>query len=129
MATAKKHYARYYIIRGHQTMWRGDAAEPGSPFREFVITSNEFNSTLGTFQVFGLEGASGGIKDGKFAQSDAEPTVLFDKDFTGLDEAAKQFDQLVSESRELGFQPITAWDILEFEDKVRLSKQSRQFNL
>jgi hypothetical protein len=124
MATAKKHYARYYIIRGHQTMWRGDAAEHGSPFREFVITSNEFNSTLGTFQVFGLEGASGGIKDGKFAQSDAEPRVLFDKDFNGLDEAAKQFDQLVSESRKLGFQPITTWDILEFEDKARRSKQS-----
>lgn len=109
---------------GDQTMWRGDAAEFGSPFREFVITSNEFNSTLGTFQVFGLEGASGGIKDGKFAQSDAEATVLFDKDFNGLDEAAKQFDQLVSESRKLGYQPITTWDILEFEDKLRRSRQS-----
>ena len=122
MATAKKHYARYYIVRGVQTMWRGDAAEPGSPFREFVITSNEFNSTVGTFQVLGLEGLSGGIKDGKFAQSDTELTILFDKDFNGLDEAAKQFDQLVSDSRKLGFQPSTMWDILEFEDKARRSK-------
>jgi len=65
-----------YIVRGVQTMWRGDAAEVGSPFREFVITSNEFNSTLGTLQVFGLDGVSSGIKDGKFAPSDAEPTVL-----------------------------------------------------
>ena len=103
-------------------MWRGDAAEPGSPFREFVITSNEFNSTVGTFQVLGLEGLSGGIKDGKFAQSDTELTILFDKDFNGLDEAAKQFDQLVSDSRKLGFQPSTMWDILEFEDKARRSK-------
>ena len=122
MATAKKHYARYYIVRGVQTMWRGDAAEPGSPFREFVITSNEFNSTVGTFQVLGLEGLSGGIKDGKFAQSETELTILFEKDFNGLDEAAKQFDQLVSDSRKLGFQPSTMWDILEFEDKARRSK-------
>ena len=28
MATAKKHYARYYIVRGLQTMWAGDAANP-----------------------------------------------------------------------------------------------------
>ncbi len=125
MATAKKHYARYYIVRGHATMWRADAAEAGSPFRQFVITSNEFNSTLGTFQVLGLEGVSGGIKDGKFAQSDAEPTVLFDKDFNGLDEGANQFDQLVSEARKLGFKPITTWDILEFEDKARRSQPSR----
>jgi hypothetical protein len=34
MATAEKHYARYYIVRGLQAMWRGDAAEAGSPFRE-----------------------------------------------------------------------------------------------
>ena len=51
------------IVRGLQTMWAGDAASPGSLFREFVITSNELNSTQGKFQVYGLEGASGGIKD------------------------------------------------------------------
>jgi hypothetical protein len=124
MATAKKHYARYYIVRGVQTMWRGDAAEVGSPFREFVITSNEFNSTLGTFQVFGLEGASGGIKDGKFGPSDAEPTVLFDKDFSGLDSAIKQFEQLVTEARKQGFQPIAMMEMIEFEDKLRSSKHS-----
>jgi hypothetical protein len=122
MATAKKHYARYYIVRGLQTMWAGDAANPGSLFREFVITSNEFNSTQGKFQVYGLEGASGGIKDGKFAASDAEPTVLFDQDFDGLDSAAKQFEQLVGETQKQGFKPITMMDILEFEDKARRSQ-------
>jgi len=124
MATARKPYARYYIVRGEQTMWRGDAANPGSLFRQFVITSNEFNSTQGTFQVLGLEGASGGIKDGKFAPSDAEPTVLFDKDFDGLDSAAKQFDQLIAEAQQRGFKPITMMDILEFEDKARRSQQT-----
>lgn len=125
MATAKKHYARYYIVRGLQTMWRGDAAQAGSLFREFVITSNEFNSTLGTFQVYGLEGASGGIQDGKFAPSDAEPTVLFDKDFNGLDSAAKQFDQLIADAQRRGFKPVTMMEILEFEDKLRRSQQTR----
>lgn len=125
MATARKACARYYIVRGSQTMCRGDAAEAGSPFREFVITSNQFNSALGTFQVFGLEGASGGIKDGKFAPPGAEPTVLFDKDFNGLDSAVKQFDQLVTEAQHRGFKPITMMEMLEFEDKVRRSVQSR----
>jgi len=124
MARAKKHYARYYIVRGLQTMWRGDAAEAGSPFCEFVITSNEFNSTLGTFQVFGLEGASGGVKDGKFVPSDAEPTVLFDKDFDGLDSAAKQFNQLVTDAQQRGFKPITMMEMIEFEDKLRGSQKS-----
>jgi hypothetical protein len=124
MARAQKHYARYYIVRGLQTMWRGDAAEAGSPFREFVITSNEFNSTLGTFQVFGLEGASGGIKDGKFVPSDAEPTVLFDKDFDGLDSAVKQFNQLVAEAQQRGFTPITMMEMIEFEHKLRDPQKS-----
>lgn len=121
MATAKKHYARYFIVRGDQTMWAGDAATPGSLFRQFVITSNEFTSTQGTFQVYGLEGASAGIKDKRFATSDVEPTILFDKDFNGLDLAVKQFDQLVTAAQESGFQKITTIDILEFEDKLRRS--------
>jgi hypothetical protein len=119
VATAKKVYARYYIVRGNHTMWTGDAAKAGSLFRQFVITSNEFNSTMGTFQVLALEGASGGIKDGKFARSDAEPTVLFDKDFDGLDLAAEQFDQLIGDAEKRGFKPITMMEILEFEDRLR----------
>lgn len=124
MAKAKKPYARYFIVRGHQTMWRDDPANPGSLFREFVITSNEFTSTLGTFQVYGLEGASGGIKEGRFAASEEEPTVLFDKDFSGLDSAAKQFHQLTEEAQKRGFQPITEMDVLEFEDKLQRSQQN-----
>jgi hypothetical protein len=121
MAAAKKAYARYFIVRGNQTMWAGDAAIPGSLFRQFVITSNEFNSTQGTFQVYGLEGASAGIKDKRLATSDAEPTILFDEDFNGLDSAVKEFEQLVTEAQKRGFQKITVMDILEFEDKLRRS--------
>lgn len=125
MEEARKSYARYFIVRGLQTMWRDDPSKPGSPFREFVITSNEFNSTLGIFQVYGLEGASGGIKNGKFAPSENPPGVLFDKDFNGLDAAVIQFEQLVAEAEKRGFQKITMMDILEFEDKIRKSQGGR----
>jgi hypothetical protein len=122
VATAKKHYARYFIVRDHVTLWHGDALIPGSRFRQLLITSNEFISTLGTFQVYGLEGASGGIKDGKFVTSGAEPTVLFDNDFNGLDAAAKQFEKSVKEAQEQGFNPITAMQMLEIEDELRRSE-------
>lgn len=119
MATAKKYYSHFYIVRGMQTMWAGDAANPGTLFRQFVITSNEFNSTLGTFQVYGLEGASGGIKDGKFTTTDEEPRLLFDSDFDGLDSAAKQCEQLIEDAKRQGFKPITMMEIIEFESKLR----------
>ena len=121
MATAKKHYARYFIVRDFETMWRGDPAEAGSQFRSFVITSNEFTSTEGTFQVYALEGASAGIKNKRFAASDEEPKVLFDKDFHGADSAAKEFDRLVTDAKKLGFQTRTMIEYLEFEDKLRNS--------
>ncbi len=119
MATAKKYYSHFYVVRDMLTMWAGDAGNPGSLFRQFVITSNEFTSTQGTFQVYGLEGASGGVKDGKFTTSDAEPTLLFDKDFDGLDSAAKQYEQLVADAKQRGFRPVTMMEYLEFESKLR----------
>jgi hypothetical protein len=61
----------------------------------------------------------------KFAPSDTEPTVLFDQDFNGLDSAAKQFDQLIADAQQRGFKPITMMEILEFEDKLRRSQQTR----
>jgi hypothetical protein len=121
VATAKKHYARYYIVRDLETMWRGDPAEVGSRFRTLVITSNAFTSTDATFQVYALEGASAGVKDKKFAPSDEEPTVLFDKDFHGADSAAKEFDRLVTEAKTMGFQARTMMEYLEFEHNLRNS--------
>jgi hypothetical protein len=103
-------------------MWRGDASEPGSFFREFVITSNQIFSTTGTFQVYGLEGIGGGFKDGKLAASDKEPTVLFDKDFDGLPAAVKELSRLIKEAQQVGFSHVTMMDMLEFEDKRRRSQ-------
>lgn len=119
---ARKHYSRYFIVRGNQTLWKGDAAEKGSQFRQFVITSNEFNSTLGTFQVYGLEGTGNGIQNGKFATSDDEPRVLFDQDFVGLEAAGNKFGDLIKQAQADGFEPITFWDILEFETKLQTSR-------
>lgn len=121
MADEKNHYSRYYIVRGLLTMWGGDPAQAGSPFREFVITSNEFVATDGIFQVYGLEAASGGIKDGKLASS-AEPKLIFDKEFNGLDAAAKEFDKLVQDSKKRGFQERSVMEMLEFEDKLRRAR-------
>lgn len=123
MGKEKIIYSRYFLVRGLQTMWQDDPAKPGSLFREFVVTSNDMTSTQGTFQVYGLEGASAGIKDGNFMPSDAPPTVLFDKDFIGLDSAVKQFRQLIAEANEQGFQQMTMLDILEYEDKLRRSRE------
>jgi len=123
MAKEPKPYARYYIVRGHQTLWRGDAAEAGSEFRELVITSNEFNSTQGTFQLFALEGTGTGIKDGKLAVAESEPKVLCDQDFQGLEAAAKKFGEVVKEAEAQGFKTVSVIDQLEFEDRLRRSKE------
>lgn len=122
MARAHKHYSRYYLVRGNQALWRGNPAEDGSKFRQFLITSNEFNSTLGTFQVYGLEGTGKGIQNGKFATSDEEPTVLFDGDFNGLEPASKKFSELVAQAQKDGFEEMSFIDLLEFEAKIQGSR-------
>jgi hypothetical protein len=119
VAKERKPYARYYIVRGYREMSAGDPAQDGAPFRRFVITSNEFTSTQGIFQVYCLECIGKGIKDGKLATSDEEPRVLFDEDFQGLDAAAKKFEELVAEAQTRGFKPITIMDVLNSEARAK----------
>ncbi|SRR5258708_5185566 len=119
MPKERKPYARYYIIRGHQALWKGDPAESGAQFRQLVITSNEFNSTQGTFQVYGLEGTGNGIRDGKFATSGDDPKVLFDDDFNGLQAAVQRFTRMLEEANAQGFKEVTMMDELEFNAKLR----------
>ena len=78
IAKEQKVYSRYIFNRGLQTLWKGDTAVAGSQFRSVAITSDEFNSTQGTFQVFALEGVGRGIRDGKFAGSEADPKMFKD---------------------------------------------------
>jgi hypothetical protein len=119
MPNERKPYARYYIIRGHQALWKGDPSEKGAQFRQLVITSNEFNSTQGIFQLYGLEGTGDGIRDGKLAISESDPKILIDADFNGLDEAVKKFAQIVKETQAQGFKEVTMMDELEFSAKLR----------
>src|SRR6185437_14952594 len=114
----RKVFARYYIVRGHVALWKGDAAQKGSRFRGFAITSNEFFSSLGTFQVYGLEGTGGGIREGQLV-GDENPRVLFDEDFQGLDAAGKKFDELVKDSEASGFRRVTLMDEMEFQAKLK----------
>jgi len=61
MTKNHKVYSRYVFNRGLPTLWKGDASDAGSPFRSVAITSDEFNSTQGTFQVLALEDTGRGI--------------------------------------------------------------------
>src|SRR5436190_1893285 len=119
MSSERKIYSRYIFNRGLTTLWKGDPAVAGASFRSIVLTSPDFNSTGATFQVLALEGLGRGIEDGKFAGSQAEPQVLFDKDFNGLQSAANAFDELVKDAEAHGFTKMTVWDQIEFEAKLR----------
>jgi hypothetical protein len=86
-----------------------------------VITSDEWNSTEGTFQVLALEGIGKGIQNGKLAISQDETQVLFDNDFQAFDAAEKKFKELVEDAQTNGFDRITTIDVMEFESKARKS--------
>jgi hypothetical protein len=119
MTKERKNYARYIFNRGLETFWKGDAADPGSQFRSIAIASDQFNSTQGVFQVYALEGVGKGIQKGKFAGSEDDPSVLFDKDFVGLEAAAKQFNDLAEDAMKNGFTLMDFMDVLEFESKIQ----------
>ncbi|HTA22399.1 MAG TPA: hypothetical protein VK763_02615 [Terriglobales bacterium] len=123
MTKERKVYSRYVFNRGLQTLWKGDAAAAGSQFRSLAITSDDFNSTQAVFQVLVLEGTGSGVNDGKLIPSENGPTVLFDEDFRGLDDAARKFGELVADAEKRGFKKITFIDILEYEEKARQSKK------
>ena len=118
MKDDRKIYSRYIFNCGLQTLWKGDAAVPGSQFRSVAITSDAFNSTQASFQVLMLEGVGDGIKDGRFAGTKGGPNVLFDKDVQGLDVAGQKFEELVLDSERQGFKKISFMDIVEFEEKA-----------
>lgn len=123
MAREKKYYARYIYNRGLESLWKGDPANPGAFFRSVAIVTDQFNSTRGVFQVYALEGIGNGIENGKFAGTETEPTLLFDKEYEGMDAAAEQFAKLVKEAEALGFKAMTFWDQIEFEEKARASRK------
>jgi hypothetical protein len=91
-------------------------------FRSIALVTDQFNATVGVFQVYALEGIGKGIENGKFAGTQGEPRLLLDREFENMDEAARQFKELMTEAELEGFQPMTIWDQIEFEDKARASR-------
>jgi hypothetical protein len=121
----RKIYSRYHIVRGNHAYWKGDPTVAGSMFRQILITSDEFNSTLGIFQVYALENVAAGIKEGKFTTAD-NPKLLSDDDFEGFEAAAKKFDELARAAEAQGFRVVSMMDELEFQAKLRQSQSTKR---
>ncbi len=107
-------HGRYYFIRGLQSLWKGDPLVSGSQFREIVITSNQWNSTEGTFQTYAVECCTIGLAEATMAVS-REPKLLFDSDFEGLEAAAKKFTELSADARAQGYSVLSLFDELDFQ--------------
>lgn len=117
----KKNYARYIYNRGLVVLWKGDPAESGSLARSIALVTDAFNSTLAPCQVYELEGVSKGIADGKFAGTEDDPVLRFDQDFTSFADAGKKVKELTAQAEAEGFNQMTFWDEIEFEEKARQS--------
>ena len=115
----KKSYARHIYNRGLTVLWKGDPAGPGSLCRSIALVTDAFNSTVAQCQVYELQGVSKGIANGKFTGTEDEPALLFDQEYTTLEEAAKQLRDLTSKAEQEGFRQMTLWDQIEFEEKAR----------
>lgn len=119
MTELRKPFSRYIYNRGLHTLWKGDPAVPGSFFRSVALTSDQFNSSVGRFQVIALEGVGRGVIDGKFAGSEEYPKVLGDFDEDTLKAAGARFDALVKDALTNGFETMSFMDMLEYEAKLR----------
>jgi hypothetical protein len=119
MVAAKKHFARYGFIADIQALWRGDPSQAGAQFREIVMTSADWLSVSGTFQVYALSGTGNGIVNGKFFAS--EPTLIFDEDVIGFEAARSRFEKAVTEALGDGFGPISFIEEMEFLAKLQQS--------
>jgi hypothetical protein len=118
MAGERKTFARYVYNTGLRTFWKGDASKSGSQFRSIAMTTDSFANTGSIYQVYGLEGTGRGIVNGKFAGTEENTKVLFDKDFQGLEAAAKQFSELADNAQTEGFKLIDFMEWLEYESRL-----------
>jgi hypothetical protein len=118
MVSERKIYARYIYNCGLRTYWKGDASKAGSQFRSIAMTTDAFANTEAVYQVYALEGTGNGVVNGKFAGTKGDTSVIFDKDFQGMDAKAKQFAEVANDAQREGFKPIDVMDWLEFESKL-----------
>ena len=94
-----------------------DMHRHGARFRQVCMTSNEWASSFGVFQVYCLQGAGHGLKDGTLQVG--PPELVFDADFQGQADADKKFDELVKQAQGEGFRVPSTMDILEFQAKAQ----------
>jgi hypothetical protein len=122
MPEKKEIFSRYYIVRGNRTLWVGNAVEDGARFRQVCITSNEWASPFGVFQVYCLQGTGQGLKDGTLHVG--PPELLFDNDFQGQADAEKQFAELVKQAESEGFRVPSSIEMLEFQAKAQEQRRA-----
>lgn len=120
MQEAKKIFARYYIVRGNQSLWVGNAADDGARFRQVCITSNEWASPFGVFQVYCLQGIGQGLKYGTLHVG--PPELVFDADIDGLSRAEEKFSELVRQAQQEGYRVPSIIETLEFQAKAQQQK-------
>jgi hypothetical protein len=122
MKEEKKFYAKYPFVRANQALWKGNPSEPGTQFRQVVMTSDEWMTNQGMFQVYALEAMGNGIVEGKFFIS-PNPVVLFDDDFKASETAGEKFRQIVKEAQEQGFRAVSLFEELEFQARRRATSR------
>jgi len=113
----KSNFARYGFIRGMETLWMGKAEQKGSRCRQVCMTSPDWASPFGTFQVYSVQGVSQGVVDGTLHTS--PPELLFDADFADYQAAEKKFSELAAQSQKEGFDPLTMQDWIDFQIAVQ----------
>jgi hypothetical protein len=118
-------YARYPIIRGSESFFNGDFSTNGTKCRQIMISSNEFASIHGTFQVYCVEGVSHGIVDGELSVP-LPYSLLFDVDFNDFDAAKTKFTELIEETKKQGFRGFTLMDELNFQSNLNAARARNQ---
>jgi hypothetical protein len=117
MPEKKEIFARYYIVRGNRALWIGNAADDGARFRQVCMTSNDWASPFGVFQVYCLQGTGQGLKGGILHVG--PPELLFDGDFQDQADADKKFTGLVKQAESEGFRVPSSIEMLEFQSKAQ----------
>jgi|SRR6185437_1439993 len=117
MNEKRRPFTHCKIIRGDQTLWKGDPSVSGTRCCQVVVKSDEFISMHGTFQVYCVEGTSKGIVDGKLSVP-GPFSILFDQDFQGFQAATNKFRELIEGLERQGFRKYSMSDEIAFQSKL-----------
>jgi len=119
----EKRFAKHSFFRRIQALWIGNPAKNGARFREAGMTSDDWMSPFGAFQVYCVQADSHGLVDGGLRTG--PPELLFDADFQDQVEADRKFEELVREAEAEGFRVPTMIDIIDFQAKAQEQKRAK----